>query len=511
MSHLSASPSSEQGPTRPLLELVAIEKQFGGVRALRGADLTLARRGMVLGLIGENGSGKSSLLRVLSGQIAPDAGRVCIGGDDVRLGSPHAALRHGVAMVSQETSVAAELSVAENIFLGGRMSRGRFGIDWRATALNARALMDQVGLRCSPESIVGGLRPDERQLVEIARALSFDSRILVLDEPTTSLSEGEVEALFGVIANLKSRGISIIFVSHKLSELFGIADHLTVLRDGTTVADGPVASFTPESLVEAMVSEHRAFEEVARVPIAQDEPVAIAIRALTVPGTLRDVELSAQRGEIVGLAGLEGCGRSDLLRTIFNGGAAAGEVFIDGNAMRPHSPASAIGCGLGYVPADRKSEGLVLSMSVRDNLNMVSSARVARLRRPRRGLEDERMHDVVQQTRLRASSGDARVGDLSGGNQQKVVLGKWLLAKPRVLLLDEPTRGVDVAAKADIHRLLRSAAKDGTTILVSSSEGSELRELCDRILVMFRGAVVKSFPAAEATDAAMARYAGGLL
>jgi ABC-type sugar transport system ATPase subunit len=500
----------------PVLALTGIHKRFGGVHALRGADLELrsAGTGVVHALMGENGSGKSTMLGILSGLLRPDAGAVSFGGTPAVLATPADALRRGVAMVSQETAVAEHLSVAENVLLGRRLAGGPLRISWRASRSRAQAILERLNLDLDPGRTVRDLRPDERQMVEIARALSMDASILVLDEPTSHFGDEEVASLFAVIRSLKERGISTIFVSHRLKEVFAIADEVTVLRDGETVAHGAIDQFTPELLVDAMVGAAagpRAGRPAgAAAPTgSKAEPALLAISGLHTPA-LHGIDLTVRRGEIVGLAGLLGAGCSELLRTVFGiEEVTAGQIALDGEPLRPGDTPAAIRRGVGYVPPDRRGEGIIPSMSVSDNLMLVQTMRRPRLARPPRAAESRTVEQVMEQVRIRTSSGKVPVGALSGGNQQKVVLGKWLVGEPALLLLDEPTRGVDVAAKGEIHQLLKLTAQRGVGLLVSSSENDELLELCDRIAVMFRGRIVAQVTAQEANEAMLARYAGG--
>ena len=502
-------------PGTPTLALTGIHKQFGGVHALRGAHLTLrgAGTGVVHALMGENGSGKSTMLGILSGLTRPDAGAVSFGGNAVTLADPGDALRHGVAMVSQETAVVEHLSVAENVLLGRRLGGSPLRVNWRATRSRAQEVLARLNLDYDPAWIVRDLRPDQRQMVEIARALSMDASILVLDEPTSHFTDDEVESLFAVIRGLKERGISTIFVSHRLKEVFTIADEVTVLRDGQTVATGPITEFTPDTLVDAMVGEAAGLRgkpagQAARID--QRELPLLSVQGLHTRSALRGIDLAVGRGEIVGMAGLVGAGCSDLLRAVFGlEHMTAGEIRLGGKLLRPRDTRGAILRGIGYVPADRRGEGTIASMSVNDNLMLIHTMKQPRLAHPSRAAESRLVAQVMQQVRIRAASAKVPVGSLSGGNQQKVVLGKWLVSDPALLLLDEPTRGVDVAAKSEIHQLLRQAAQRGVGLLVSSSENDELLELCDRIVVMFRGQIVASCTAREADEAMLARYAGG--
>jgi ABC-type sugar transport system ATPase subunit len=493
--------------TTSLLQAHGLHKRYGGVHALRGAGLDV-QSGEVHALVGENGSGKSTMLRILSGQVQADDGEITFAGRQTVFRNPTDALRQGIATVTQETTLAPDLSIAENVFLGHRMVRRAGFVDWRATRRRAREALARLDLHLDPGMPVRRLRPDQQQMVEIARALSIDARVLILDEPTSSLTEDEVNALFEVVRRLRAQGVATIFVSHRLGEIFAIADRVTVLRDGHTVGGGPAAEFDRARLIELMVG--RALESVD-VPHHQGDARKAVLRVggLRLPGAFEEVSFEVAPGEIVGLAGLVGAGRSELLEALFGLHRASGSVEVDGKPVTFRSPLQAIRAGVGFVPADRKLQGLVLQMSVRENLMMAATSRVARLRPPRKAFELAGVQKAISDMRIRAHSSRVPVATLSGGNQQKVVLGKWLSTEPKVLMLDEPTRGVDVGAKAEIYRLLGDATKEGLGVLVSSSETPELRTLCDRILVMFRGRVVASLTRDEATEARIAHFAGG--
>lgn len=500
--------------TADLLALTGLHKHYGGVRALDGASLRIARPGVVHGLIGANGSGKSTLLGILSGQVRPDAGRVAVDGREVHLHNPAQAVRHGVAMVSQETALAPALSIAENVYLGGRFARrGVRGIDWRATEARAAALLGELGVHEDPATPVGTLRPDRQQMVEIARAISLQARILILDEPTSSLDDEEVEALTAAVRRLRDRGVAVILVSHRLGELIGLCDELTVLRDGRTVAAGPVAEFDAHRIVDEMVGHAGAWSESVR-PVRRYHdpaaPAALRLRGVTVPGAVQDVDLDVAPGEVVGLAGMVGSGRSRLVAALFGQQpVSAGAVTIAGRPFRPGSPRAAIDAGVGYVPPDRRVQGLVLLRTVAENLAMVATRRRPRLFPPGRAEEDAAVRGAVATMNIRAASPHVAAGTLSGGNQQKVALGKWTAEPLRVLLLDEPTRGVDVAAKAEIHALLRDTAARGTGLLVSSGEHDELVQLCDTVVVLHRGRVTAVLRGDEISETAIAHHAGG--
>jgi ABC-type sugar transport system ATPase subunit len=495
----------------PLLVMHSIEKSYGGVHALRGASLEISAPGRVHTLVGENGSGKSTLLGILAGQLQPDRGRIELDGEQRSFSAPADAIKQGIAMVSQETAIAPDLSVAENVLLGRRMVRGSFGLSPARTRQRAEEVLGRLGLDLDPAMPVGRLRPDQQQMVEIARALSLEARLLILDEPTSALSDDEVARLFAAVSELKGWGVSVLFVSHRLDDLFEIADEVTVLRDGRTVHGGEMAAFDHDSLVETMVGETLAAKEVqARKPRRPaGTKIALRIQELSVPGVIEKVDLDVHRGEIVGVAGLSGAGRSELLEAIYGVLPSTGTIEVDGQRFTPTAPRDSIRAGLGYLPPDRKTQALTLTMGVRDNLNVVKTLERGRLRMVQPREEAATARALSDLLRIKAATLDVAVGNLSGGNQQKVALGRWLAIERKVILLDEPTRGVDVAAKWEIQSRLRALADEGLAFLVSSSENDELRDLCDRVLVLFRGRVVGSLKAEHATDTALARVAGG--
>ena len=497
-----------EAEAEPVLRAVGVHKRFGGVHALRGAHITI-RAGEVHGLTGENGSGKSTLLKVLNGQLAPDAGTVEGLGRVAGFKGARDALQSGVATVSQETTLAPDLSIAENILLGHRMPRRAGVIDWRATAARAAETMATLGLELDPRSPVRKLRPDQAQMVEIARALSMNARVLILDEPTSSLTDDAVSLLFDSVRRLCDQGVATVFVSHRLDEIFSICDRVTVLRDGRTVGKAPISGFDRDSLVSLMVgaSLEQAAHESA--PHRVEERTVLRTRNLSLPGAFRNVDLEVRAGEIVGLAGLVGAGRTELLESLFGLHRPYGAVEIDGEPRWYRSPQAAMRDGVALVPADRKLQGLVLGMSVGENLLMASQSRLFRLRVPRPRHERVAVAAATQKLGIRAASQSASVDTLSGGNQQKVLLGKWLETRPRLLMLDEPTRGVDVGAKAEIYRIMRKAREQGVGIVVSSSETPELLAICDTIVVMFRGRVVAALPREQADEALITRLGGG--
>ena len=495
----------------PLLRMRGITKSFGGAQALRGVDFIIRREGEIHTLVGENGSGKSTLLNVLSGQILPDEGSIEILGQPVQLRSARAAITHGIVMVSQETSIAPELSVAENILMG-RQGNAYSWVRPSRMHEKAAAVLRRLGLTYDTSSLVRDLRADERQMVEVARAISMEARIIILDEPTSSLTEDEVARLYGAIERLKNEGVAVVFVSHRLPEVFHVSDEITVLRDGKSIDTGAASSFTVERLVEAMVGHKVAPTSPGQAKSESSQPDLLTVTEASVDGILHEISFDLKAGEIVGVAGLVGSGRTELLQALFGVlKLTRGAFSLKSAPYSPSAPREAITRRVAYLPPDRKTDGLVLSMPVEQNLSMVETAINSRWW-VRSAREDQsRFEEAQRMMRLRAHSRHAITGTLSGGNQQKVALGKWFAVNPDLLLLDEPTRGVDIAAKAEIYEAVRELARAGSGVLVSSSDNAELLEICDRIVVLLGGRVVGLLTREEATQNALTTMAGGHL
>ena len=470
----------------PLLEMRAISKSFPGVRALDRVDLVLGQ-GEVLGLVGENGAGKSTLIKILAGVYRPDAGAILLGGQPFAPRNPRDALDAGVIVIHQELSLVPDRSIADNLFLGN-LPRGPLGFVRRGRRdRDARALLARVGLELPTWRMVRSLGIGAQQLVEIARALSRQARVIVMDEPTAALSEGEVRVLFRTIAALKAAGVGIVFISHHLEEVFAVCDQVAVLRDGRAVEVRPAADWTRDALVQAMVDRPiAAMFPKADVPIG---PALLEVEGISVPGRVEDVGFIVRAGEIVGLGGLMGAGRTEVLKAVFGAlPGAAGRVRVAGQIVAGPGPRRAMAAGIALVPEDRKADGLILAFSLRDNVALSTFGRLAW---GRVFMSDRRVsaaaRQAVEALRIRAPGIARPVQGLSGGNQQKVVLARALRTRPRVFLLDEPTRGIDVGAKVEVYRLIGKLAAGGAAIVIASSDMLELLGLCDRILVMRAG------------------------
>lgn len=508
---MSSVGTQQDGDT--ILEARGIAKSFPGVRALDGVDVTV-RRGRLNALLGENGAGKSTLMNILAGVFPPDAGEILLDGRPVSFLNPRAAQNAGISIIFQELNLVPELSVAENIFLG-REPRGRLGlIDFRAMQREAAALLRQLELAVDPWTPVGRLRVGTQQVVEIAKALSLRSRIIIMDEPTSAITEQEVKVLFRLIGQLKQRGVGIIYITHKLDELPQIADEITILRDGRLIRSDRFAAVTHEEIIRLMVGRDLA-ELFPKSNAAVGDDV-LAVRGVSLRSAeraddfaVRDVSFAVRRGEVIGLFGLMGAGRTELLQTIFglHPQTSNGEIVVAGRPVTIRSPQEAIRAGLALAPEDRKAEGLVLAMSVAENASLSALDKTSRwgFLRPRR--ERELVGKYVDRLGVKTPSLQQCVRNLSGGNQQKVVLAKWLSTNPCVLLLDEPTRGIDIHAKKEVYALIDELARGGLGIVMVSSELPEILAIADRILVMAEGRITSEFQRGEATEEAILKAA----
>jgi ABC-type sugar transport system ATPase subunit len=472
--------------TAPLLEMQGIDKTFPGVRALRGVDLTL-RAGEVLALVGENGAGKSTLIKVLGGALMPDAGFLRIDGRDVTIHDPVAARRAGVAVIYQEFNLVPSLSARENIFLGQEDTTAGF-IARRSEQRQARELFARIGVAIDSEAPCRELTVAQQQVVEIAKALAHSARILVMDEPSATLTPQEVERLYTVVRDLKAQGMGIIYISHRLEEIFALADRVMVMRDGEVVDTRPVGEVTRGQLIELMVGRTLDQEFPPRQATRGED--RLVVRHLNRGSQVRDVSFSIRRGEVLGLTGLVGAGRTETARLIFGADRLdSGSIELDGKPVRLRGPRDAIRQRICLLTEDRKAQGLVLGQSVQENFALPNLSRFRRLGFLNRRGERQALEHYVEALRIRIASPEQLAGTLSGGNQQKVVLAKWLEAHCDVLLFDEPTRGIDVGAKYEIYLLINQLAAQGKAMLLISSELPEVLGMSDRILVMHEGRI----------------------
>jgi rhamnose transport system ATP-binding protein len=483
----------------PILQLKHISKQFPGVKALDDVSFEI-RPGEVHALLGENGAGKSTLIKIASGVYQPDGGEIMLEGKAVRFGNPREAQSHGIATIYQELLLYPELSVAENIFMG-HAPRTRLGaLDWPMMRRKALEILDSLNIHdMNVTRKVGALTVGNRQRVEIAKALSMNARVLIMDEPTAAITEADVERLFNIIHLLKERQVGIIYISHRLHEVFQMGDRVTVLRDGRYIDTRPVSETTEDSLINMMVG--RTIDNLFPKLESKVGEMVLEVSHLVHKPLTKDVSFQVCAGEIVGLAGLIGSGRSELAHIIFGyTSAESGTIKINGQEVKIHSPGQAMQHGIAYLPEDRGSQGLIRPMNIRENTSITVLRKLSRGSFINRRQEMDLARSAIKQLSIRAYSPQQIVGKLSGGNQQKVVVGKWLATKPKVLIVDEPTRGIDVGSKAEIHRLISELAQQGLAILMISSELPEILGMSDRILVMREGKLVAEYSRAEATQ-----------
>jgi ABC-type sugar transport system ATPase subunit len=494
-----------------LISMRGIVQRYPGVTALRDVDLSV-RPGEVMALVGENGAGKSTLLKILAGAARADEGTIEISGEVRDIQVPRDSQACGIAVIYQELNLANHLSVAENIYVGRELKTRLGFVDFRAMESGATKLLASLGVNISPAQLVGDLNIALRQMVEIAKALLVDARVVVMDEPTSSLTEEEVQTLLALVRRLRSNGVSVIYVSHRMREIYEIADRITVMRDGAVVGVCDATATTPNDIIHLMVG--RELEDLyglRSVAVDRSAPPALEVKNLSSGELLHDVSFAVRPGEIVVLAGLIGAGRSDAAMAIF--GAAkrrGGEILIGQRPMALRTPIEAMEAGIGFVPEDRKQQGLFLGLPVRENISSASLPTISRFAVVSRRRDRDLARHHAAQLGLRLSAVEVAASTLSGGNQQKVVLARWLARKPRILILDEPTRGVDVGAKAEIYQLIRTIASEGVAVLVVSSELTEVLGLADRIVVMREGYGVGELAAADATEKRVMAMATGV-
>jgi ribose transport system ATP-binding protein len=491
-----------QANASPLVRMTGIRKHFPGVQALGGVDLEIGR-GEVVGLAGENGSGKSSLMKVLAGSYHPDAGEMAIDGEAFSPASPADAVKEGVALVAQEVQVHGDLTVAENLLFGDMPRNGLKLIRWGAAERQAREVMERFDLEIDPRRRLGTLPLHQQHMISIAKMMRRRPRVLILDEPTASLPEEQVEVLSGALRRLKEEGTAIVYVTHRLREYFELCDRIVVLRDGIKVAERDAKTTTEDELVTAMVGRNLSSifvrpEKAVEKPSA--ETPVLRVTDLGTESKLEGIDLTVGAGEIVGIAGQAGAGRSTLARALFGVEPSSGTIEIDGAAVRMRSPIDAIRAGIGFVPEDRKGAGLVVSSTVGENLTMPSWSAMSRFGFRSGGAEATMVGESIERLRIRTPGPGTEVAALSGGNQQKIVIAKWIARGLRLLILDEPTRGIDVGAKDEIYRLIDELAARGTAVLVLSSELLEVLRLADRVVVMAGGRVVGEQAGEVATE-----------
>ena len=495
MTAIRPGPAVDGTPLRA--ELRGIARRFGATQALDGVSLDLVA-GEIHALVGENGAGKSTLVKILAGIHQPDSGTILLDGVVVEIPGPARSRALGIAVVHQEPRLFPDLTVAENVFLG-HAPAGRFGtIDWSATRRAAQALFDQLDVQFDVDAPVRGLSMADQQLIEIAKSLSVEARVLILDEPTASLSAHEVERLFTIVRRLRERGVAILFVSHRLDEVFALCDRATVLRDGRHVVTSATQDLTTADLIRHMVG--RAVSLFPKVETPAGE-ILLEVEHLTRVGSFRDVSFTVRAGEIVGFAGLVGAGRTEVARVLFGVDRRdAGEIRLGGAAVTFGNPSAALNAGVAYLPEDRHQEGLVLEFSIAQNVTLPILPRLFPRFLVRPSTERSVALDHTRQLTVRMTGVEQLVAALSGGNQQKVVLAKWLASKPRVLILDEPTRGIDIGAKVEVHRIISELAASGLAIILISSDLPEVLAMADRILVLHEGRLTAEIPRERATQ-----------
>jgi rhamnose transport system ATP-binding protein len=483
---------------RPILAVRNVSKSFEGVHALQGVSLELFA-GEILALVGENGAGKSTLTKIVTGAVAADSGTIEVCGRVVEHNDPNVSRSLGIAAIYQQPAVFPHLTVAENISLSLEMGSTKWTVDWTSRYRRAESLVESLGASIDPRRLAGTLSMADQQIVEIAKAVGADARVLLMDEPTAVLTEREVERVFQLIRGLKEKGVGILYISHRVEEILSIADRITVLRDGRSIACRNVAEVDRNELIRMMVG--RSIESVypkRTVPIGE---VALEVRGLSNEREgVRDISFSVRQGEIFGLAGMVGAGRTTLARTLFGLTPAAPDVHVSGRPHRIHSPADAIRLGIGYLPEDRRQHGVILEMEIAENISLASLGSISRGGMLNRKSERDLAVHYLESLRIKASTPFVTAQKLSGGNQQKVALARWLAIHPRILILDEPTQGVDVGSKSEIHDLIVRLAERGMAILLISSELPEILGMSDRVGVFHAGTIAGILSGSEATQ-----------
>jgi rhamnose transport system ATP-binding protein len=493
--------------SQPLLSLRGIHKRYGATHALRGVDLDL-NAGEVLALVGENGAGKSTLVKMLTGVVPVDEGGISLNGVAQTFANAQASQAAGILAVHQETVMFEELSVTENIFVGRHLMRGPF-IDWASMNTQAQAVLTKMGARFQATTLVKDLSLAERHLVEIARALSQQASVVILDEPTAALSQAEIRDFYGIVRQLRNGGVGVIFITHKFDEIFAVADRYTVLRDGTAVGSGAIADVTEQELVKLMAG--RAIDQIYPHIAFKPGEVVMTVKDLSHPTEFDKLSFALRRGEILGFYGLVGSGRSEAMLAIMGlNPAAQGEFTVHGQPFLANRPADAIAAGIAYVPEERQRQGGILSFSVEHNMSLAGLSRFARGSWLSKVLESALFKRMVERLRIKTESPDTLLSGLSGGNQQKVVIAKWLGLDPRIVILDEPTKGIDVGAKQAVYQLIAEMVEQGLAVILISSELPEVMHLAHRTIVMRRGVQVAEFERGSAQAEQIVAAASGL-
>lgn len=492
--------------SQPILSLTEIEKGFPGVKALDKASLNVYS-GRVMALMGENGAGKSTLMKVLTGIYKKDAGSIEYQGMPVQFKGPRESQHAGISIIHQELNLIPELSIAENIFLGREIVSPMGRILWKEMYQQANALLKRLNVKHSAQTPLGDLSLGEQQMVEIAKALSFESKVIIMDEPTDALTDTETDSLFAVIRELREQGCGIVYISHRLKEIFDICDDITILRDGQFIKEYEVADTHEDHLIELMVGR-RLEEQYPRLASSSDD-VCLEVKGLSGDG-IENINLTLHKGEILGVSGLMGAGRSELMKMIY--GAlphSQGEIWLDGKALQIHSPQDGLRAGIAYISEDRKGDGLVLGLSVKDNMSLCALPHFSRGLHIQQSQERLAVDDFINLFNIKTPKREQIIGHLSGGNQQKVAIAKGLMTRPKVLILDEPTRGVDVGAKKEIYQLINEFKSEGMSIILVSSEMPEVLGMSDRILVMHEGRISGEFSSEDANQESLMASAVG--
>jgi len=491
-----------------IIEMKGIKKYFYGVKALDGVDFKI-RTGEVHALIGENGAGKSTLVKILTGVYQPTAGTIILNDKPVQFPSPQVSQKAGISAIHQEATMFPDLSVMENIFMGHHIrNKSNSLLSWREMKDKTQLLLNKLELDIGPDTKVRNLSVAQRHMVEVAKALSLDAKVVIMDEPTSALTLKEVEYLYKIIRKLKSEGKAIIFISHKFEEVFEIADYFTVLRDGKYIGEGMIADITVDKIVQMVIG--RSLEQMYPKLEAEQGDIILKVENLTKIGVFKNISFDLHKGEILGFFGLVGAGRSEVMQTIFGiNTKTSGEVFINGEKISITNPSDAMNHGLAYLPEDRQIQGAILAMNIRENITLPIIDRTSRHIFLDRNREFEIADEYGKNIEIKASGWEQLVEDLSGGNQQKVVLAKWIATKPRILLMDEPTKGIDVATKATVHNFISELAKKGIAIILISSELPEILGMSNNVIVMHEGVITAKFTREEANSKKIIRAAIG--